>query len=143
MAYQNSSAGVALLRDMAMQPTMLPRFSGNNLITFDSAGAFVYGLNTESTEFGLRRNRVVTDGLAEELKIAAATDFSTRALAFANNRVIAGHALYDAPALDAAGTVSSPSDCVPRRSGDLLLCFGTSSFNSGRAGVLSWIPAPL
>jgi len=128
-------AGVALLRDMVMQPTRTQVHTGSNLVAFDSAGTSVYGLNTETTEFGLRHIQVLADGLAEDLVVAAATNFSTRALGFSNGRVIAGHALYDAPALTAAGTISTPSDCVARRAGDLLLCFDTSSFNTGPARV--------
>jgi len=128
MAYTGVSprhAGVALLRDMVMQPNRTQTHTGSNLIAFDSSGAKVYGLNVESTEFGLRRIGVLADGLAEEVVVPALTSFSTLALSFAGNRVVAGARLFDAPDLAAAGMISGASNCWPTRSGAGLLCFGS------------------
>jgi hypothetical protein len=129
-------AGAALLRDMVMQPKRTQVHTGSNLVAFDAAGAKVYGLNNETTEFGLRRIQVLADGLVQELVVAAATSFATSALGFANNRVIAGSTLYDAPALTAAGVISGATDCVPGRSSALLLCLRTADFSTGRGSLL-------
>src|SRR6266853_153757 len=72
--------GVALLHDMVMQPKRTQEYSGNNLLVFDSVGTTLYGLNNETTEFGLRRIQVLADGLAEDLVVPAPTDFGTHAL---------------------------------------------------------------
>jgi hypothetical protein len=130
--YSPRHAGVALLRDMVMQPKRTQVHTGSNLVAFDSAGATLYGLNTETSEFGLRRIQVLADGLAEQLVVSAATSYGTRSLSFANDRVVAGRALYDAPALTAAGVISTASDCWPKPSGTQLLCFGDYSSSAGR-----------
>jgi DNA-binding beta-propeller fold protein YncE len=125
--------GVVLLRDMVTQPKT---HHGSSLVTFDSAGTTLYGLNIETTEFGLRRIQVLADGLVEDLLIVDAVDGVAQAFGFAGGRVIAGHVLYDAPGLTKAGTVSSPSDCRPQRSGSLLLCFNVSDYNTGPGRIL-------
>src|SRR5882672_7368236 len=128
--------GVALLRDMVMQPKRTQEYSGNNLLVFDSVGTMLYGLNNETTEFGLRRIQVVADGLAEDLVVPAQTDFGTHALSFAGGRVIAGRALYNAPAVTPAGSISGASDCVLQRSCALLVCLRVSDFGNGQARLL-------
>ena len=125
--HSSGHAGVALLRDMVMQPNRTQTHTGSNLVTFDATGMTLYGLNTETSEFGLRNIQVLADGLAEQFVVTAATGFGTRALSFANGRVIAGSALYDAPTLTAAGQVSGAQDCWPSQLGDLLVCFNNSS----------------
>ncbi len=144
MAYTGMSprhAGVALLRDMALQPKLTPTHqAGSNLITFDSTGAKLYGLNVETSESGLRRIGVLADGLVEELMVVTASSLApaveTRGIGFADNRVVSGHTLYDAPALEAAGMVSTPSDCRKQRSGNFLFCFNTRGSNTGVAQIL-------
>ena len=74
---------------MVMQPKRTQVHTGSNLVAFDSAGATLYGLNTETSEFGLRRIQVLADGLAQQLVVSAATSYGTRALSFANDRVVA------------------------------------------------------
>jgi len=139
MAWSSSSprhAGVALLRDLVMQPKRTQVHTGGNLVAFDAGGTKVYGLSIEG-DLGLRRIRVLADGLVEELVVPAGTGFSARALSFADNRVIAGHALHNAPDLTADGVISAgPTDCVRQRAGTLLLCVGNPDFSSGEARLL-------
>jgi len=138
MAWSGSSprhAGVALLRDLVMQPKRTQVHPGSNLVAFDAAGTKVYGLSIEG-DLGLRRIQVLADGLVQELVVPAGTGFSARALSFADNRVIAGHALHNAPDLTADGVISGPSDCVRQRAGTLLLCFGNPDFSTGQARLL-------
>jgi len=136
MAWPSGYAGIALFRDLVMQPKRTPLQMVSNLIAFDAAGTKLYGLNNETSEFGLRRMQVLPDGLVQELVVAPATDSATRTLSFANNRVIAGRMLYDAPALTQAGSISGASDCVLQRAGALLLCLRASDFGTGRAALL-------
>ena len=138
MAWSSSSprhAGVALIRDLVMQPKRTQVHTGSNLVAFDGAGTKVYGLNIE-TDLGLRRIQVLADGLVQELVVPAGTGFSARTLSFADNRVIAGHALHNAPDLTADGVISGPSDCVRQRAGTLLLCSGNPDFSTGEARLL-------
>jgi len=135
MAWTSRHAGVALLRDMAMQPKRTQALATSNLVAFDATGANLYGLNNETSEYGLRRFQVLADGLVQELFVAGTPSLRTQALAFAGGRVIAGHTLYDA-ALSAAGVISGASDCVPRRSSALLLCLRASDSGAGQARVL-------
>jgi len=130
--------GVGLLRDMVLQPkrASAPTSYGNNLLAFDTAGTALYGLNNETSDFPLRRFQVLADGLADDLVVTASTSFSTRALSFSNNRVIAGGALYDAPALNALGVISGAPDCIPRRADTLLMCFAGQDFSTGQARIL-------
>jgi DNA-binding beta-propeller fold protein YncE len=125
-------SGVALLRDMVVQPQVASAFSvfGTNLLAFDTAGSTLYGLDSASTEFGLRRFDVLADGVAEQAKVIAPIEQGVRALSFAGARVIAGKAVYDAPALNLKGTVSGASDCLLARAGGQLLCLTSPSFPS-------------
>jgi len=127
-------AGVALLRDMVMQPKLTQTHMGSNLVAFDSAGTTLYGLNNETTEVGLRRIAVLADGLVEQTVVTGATHIIPRALSFANGRAIAGETLYDAPALTLAGKIQGATDCWATRSGNGLLCF-SNAFGQGRVVV--------
>lgn len=130
--------GVGLLRDMVLQPNRASAtvYYGNNLLAFDAAGTALYGLNDETSDFPLRRFTVLADGLADDLVVTASTSFSTRALSFSGNRVIAGSSLYDAPALNALGVISGASDCIPRRADALLVCLAIQDFSTGQARIL-------
>ena len=134
-------AGVALLRNMVMQPNRTQEHTGSNLVAFDSTGTAIYGLNNETTEFGLRRIQVLADGLVEQAVVKSMTNFGTRTLRFANSRIIAGGALYDAPALAPVGLVSGASDCLAQRLVAQALCFGAPNFSTGQARLLLADPA--
>ena len=130
--------GVGLLRNLVLQPKLASPTSyyGNNLLAFDATGTALYGLNNETSDFPLRRFQVLADGLADDLVVPASTNFGTRALSFSNNRVVAGSALYDTPALNALGVISGAPDCIPRRADALLVCFATQDFGTGQARIL-------
>src|SRR4051812_36510072 len=139
MAWQGLSprhAGVALILNMVMQPNRTQTHTGSNLVVFDSTGTTVYGLNNETTEFGLRRIQVLADGLAEQAVVAAATGFSTQALGYANGKIIAGNVLYTAPALTAAGVISGASDCWLQHSVAQVVCLAAPNFSTGQARLL-------
>lgn len=131
-AVATRDSGVALLRDMVVQPQVASPLSvfGTNLLAFDTAGSTLYGLDSASTDHGLRRFDVLADGVALQAKVIAPIEQGVRALSFAGGRVIAGKALYDAPALSLNGTVSGASDCVFARTGGQLLCLTSPSFPS-------------
>ncbi|MFN0305717.1 MAG: hypothetical protein ACKVQU_35805 [Burkholderiales bacterium] len=131
-----SHVGVALLRDLIMQPVRTQMLNISNLVTFDSTGASLYGLNTRTTEFGLRRIQVLANGLVEQAKIASNAGFNIRTLSFANSRLITGGGMFDAPALTHAGSVSGASDCSKPSSGNILLCLPIQNVQSGQGRIL-------
>jgi hypothetical protein len=131
------NAPVVLARDMVMQPQTIPPSSqGNNLLAFDAAGTTLYGLNTDDTNRNLRRIQVLADGLVEQKSVTALDDFLVRNLGFANNRVIAGPVLYDAPTLTPAGSIAEAADCILQRSGDKLLCVSMQNPSTGQSRIL-------
>lgn len=131
LRYVFGHIGVVLLRDMVTQPKHTSIPSDNNLLAFDSSGSILYGLTTDSSDFGLHANQVLPDGLLEQTTLRSATPTFARTFSFSGNRLVAGPMVYDAPALAAAGRVSVPSasgtDCVAQRSVAQLACFFTGS----------------
>lgn len=102
--------GVALIRNGVLQPRRTRDHTGSNLIVFGSDGASVYGFNSESTEFGLRRLGVLADGLQEEAVVrdAGGDGFSTSSLDLvgpAPGRLLFGPTLHSTPGLALAGQV--------------------------------------
>ena len=118
------SPGVVLLREMVLQPNRVDTI--NDLIAFDSGGSTLYGVNTSTSEWGLRRLRVLADGLVEQSAIAG-SDIVGRALGFTNNRVVVGATLREAMTLTRIGAIPGASVCWPQRTGNNLLCLGDSS----------------
>jgi len=138
LAYTNVSpphAGVALLRNMVVQPKRTQGHTGSNVVAFDPSGV-LYGLNIDGGDFGLRRIQVLADGLAEQLLLREATTIRRETLGFANGRIVAGQMLFDASTFMPLGMISTASDCKPRTSGNLLLCFDTIDFTNGPAHIL-------
>jgi len=127
---------VVLARNMVIQPQTLSPSSDDSLLAFDAAGTTVYGLNTDSSAFDLRRIQVLADGLFVQQTVTAVEDFLVRNLGFANNRLIAGPVLYDAPALTLAGSIAGAADCVQQRSGGKLLCISVQNASTGQARIL-------
>src|SRR5437762_2716901 len=129
-----SDAGVVLFRSLVAQPKTLN--FGGSLIVFDTAGTALYGLDAESTSPALSRIQVLADGLVAVLSLGNAASGIVRALSFAGNRVIAGRAVYDTPALSAAGVAPSQGDCQPQRSANRLLCLSAAEGGGGQPRIL-------
>jgi len=70
----------------------------------------------------------------------AATSFG-RALSLSNDRVIAGSALYDAPAFAAVGRVTGESNCIRQRSPAQLACLTIADFFKPEVRILPADPA--
>ncbi len=97
--------GVALVRSGVLQSRTTPGHTGSNQIAFDGSGAYLYGYNNESTEFGLRRIAVLVDGLEEEQPVVATnSSFAPQSLDWAAGRVVVGRQAYQTPGLSLAGT---------------------------------------
>jgi hypothetical protein len=132
-------AGVALLRNMVLQPNITPDFVYNNLIAFDPLGTSLYAFSTEDGS-GLRRLAILSDGVQLQSGVVAATPYTARELRVTANQVVVGRAVHAATSLDARGLVSGAADCQPQRTGPNLLCLATSDL-SGRARLLIASPA--
>ncbi len=127
LAYNSVSprhAGVALVKDMLMQPVRTPGHTGSNRIAFGPTGDNVYGFNNESTEFGLRKLAVAADGLVQGLVTpVSGADFDWDLDVTGNLVVVAGRA-FSADTLAPRGTVAGTSfHCVGVAAGTKLACF--------------------
>lgn len=102
--------GVVLLRDGALQPRMTQEHTGSNLVVFDVAGTSVYGYNSDTTEYGLRRLAVLPDGLVEETVVSAGGHAYITALDRIDDLLVFGKRVYGTDLL-ARGTLTGGQYC--------------------------------
>jgi DNA-binding beta-propeller fold protein YncE len=126
-----SGPGVRLFRSLVVQPKQL---SGGDLAVFDTAGTTLYSM-VNST---LSRSSVVADGVVQDLVLNnnAFQAGAVRALSLASDRIIAGHWVYNAPDLSAAGVAPSQGDCRPQRSVNRFLCLSAAEGGGGQSRML-------
>lgn len=116
--------GVALVRDMVLQPQRTQEHTGSNRIGFDASGAWVIGYNNETSEFGLRRLEVLADGLIERQVVATAGAYSIDIDVSSGLAMVGGQA-YQPDTLALRGTVaSSLNKCVLLRGTAKVACVG-------------------
>lgn len=114
-------AGVVLLRNLAVQPVRTQSHTGSNLVAFSPSGTEVYGLNVETTERGLRRLSVASDGLTEQLSVP--TDaVGALALDVTGSRVLAGNQVFGVPQLGFLGSIASSGGACRLHPGGQVLC---------------------
>ena len=114
--------GVVLVRDGVLQPTLTQAHTGSNRIGFDATGAWLYGYNNETTEFGLRRIEVLADGLVERLVVPTGGGFGS-SFEVRDGLAVVGAAVYSADAtLAARGIVATASGCRKLPGQNLLVC---------------------
>jgi hypothetical protein len=124
--------GVALLRNMVMQPVMTQDHTGSNLIAFDTTGQIVYGFNNETTEFGLRHNVVQADGLVQGLLVTASGgNFATRYLESSSLGIMLDRTLYRGSDLAPLGLVNAGGGCRLLPAVNRYACLQTSFPTSG------------
>ncbi len=139
-------AGVALLRDGVLMPVQTASHTGSNQLVFGADGNSLFGINTESTEFGLRRMAVQADGVvATQVLADAFGSFYVPAIDRIGSRLLLANRLYDtdnlAPLGQVAGgghcraLVASRFACVPFGTPDLLLVDATTSVITARLTV--------
>lgn len=134
--------GVALVRGGVVQPVQTQDHTGSNLIAFDASGHFVYGLNTESTEFGLRRIAVLADGLREEQVVTTAGRFGGLSLDWSPSGLVLDTAVYRAPDLTLRGTVGvEGGGCRRSAVPDRLVCAFNPAFDSSADKRLAVVDA--
>jgi DNA-binding beta-propeller fold protein YncE len=128
--YDGGDEGVALLRDMVVQPKVTDRNTRNDYVVFDSSGTNVYGFGGD----GITRIAVLSDGLVQQaIAPGGRGQFSGQAkLGFAGNRVLVGSAIINAPDLTSAGRISDAYDCIPSPSGPQLWCRAPYVYDNGQ-----------
>jgi hypothetical protein len=137
--------GVALIRDMVLQPVMTQDHTGSNLVAFGVAGTEVFGLNTETTEFGLRRISVLANGLAEQQVVPnAISTFGLQTLEAVGASVVVGQRVYRASDLALLGTVAADGGgCRALPSGTRVVClsggFGAAELRLAVADLATFV----
>ena len=127
-------AGVALLRDGVLQPVQTAWHTGSNKLVFGADGNSLFGINTESTEFGLRRMAVQADGVVVEQTLSNAFGrFYVPSIDRAGNRLVLSNRIYAADTLAPLGQVADSGDCRVLTASRLVCVAGISS---GAAGLL-------
>jgi hypothetical protein len=143
-------AGVLLVRGLVGMPRRTQGHTGSNSIVFGSDGQSLYGINNETTEFGLRRIEVLADGLAERQVLRDAVgQFYLRSIDRTPNGLVLGNRLYAEGTLAPLGLVNGAVECraLPTQA---LVCL-TSTFDTafsllvadaGNATVRARLSAP-
>lgn len=105
--------GVVLMRSLIAQPKRTQAHTGSNEIVFGPDGSELFGLNNETSEFGLRRIRVLADGLEEVKVVTAGVGYGSR-LVRAGTRLIAGNQVYATSSLTLQATLPVQGVCAER-----------------------------
>jgi hypothetical protein len=127
-------AGVALLRDGLLQPVQTAWHTGSNRLVFGADGSSLFGINNESTEFGLRRMAVQADGLVvTQVQVDAFASFYVDTIDRIGNRLVVSNRIIDAATFAPLGQVAGAGDCRALGSGRLAC---VSSVFSGTPGLL-------
>ncbi|CAD5370149.1 conserved exported hypothetical protein [Rubrivivax sp. A210] len=153
LAYTGSSprhAGVLLVRNLQAMPQRTAGHTGSNVIAFGADGGWLYGLNNETTEFGLRRIEVLADGLAERQVLPSAVpQFYLRSLQRSASGLVLGNRLYAEGSLAPLGQISGAAECWPLAAPKLACITHTfgSDFDllvadAGRSSLLARLHAP-
>lgn len=130
----SSHAGVALVRDGVLMPVLTAPFSGSNQIVFGADGNSLFGIHTDSTEFGLRRMAVQADGLvATQEQTEAFASFHVQAIDRSGSRLVLSNRMVAADTLLQLGQVAGARDCRALNANRLACAAG---FSSSTPGVL-------
>lgn len=130
--------GVVLVRNGALQPRRTALFSTSDLIVFDPAGQFIYGYNSLSTEFGLRRIQVVQDGVVEQAFLRDATsNFGVTSIDASPRGLVLDSSVFRGSDFTRLGRLPNPiglcrAHTVPNR----LICLADVRSDTGRLAVV-------
>lgn len=102
-------AGVAIFDNGVMRPTTTPGHTGSNSIVFSDTAQIMYGLNNETTEFGLRTMSVTASGVQTTNVVNQAVGSFGRTIEFADGLIYASSGVVFDPSLGfAVGTFNAP-----------------------------------
>ena len=127
VGFTPSHGGVALVRNMVLQPQRTQGNTGSHRIAFDASGNWLFGYNNETTEFGLRRIEVLSDGLIERV-VVSTNGFPGDELSVSGGRVLVGNSIFQADAwLALLGTLTGGHNCVNLSAVGKIACQSTDS----------------
>ncbi|HZW13176.1 MAG TPA: hypothetical protein VFF81_08300 [Noviherbaspirillum sp.] len=129
LKYKNVSPshnGVILVNGTTIASKKTQSHTGSNQIAFGASSSMLYGINDETTEFGLREIAVASDGLTEGKVVATTGSFNVGNFQYKNGKIHVASSVYSAadlallgqfkqnlsicrPLLNAAKTVCGPS----------------------------------
>ena len=121
--------GVVLYRNLVEQPNRTQGHTGSNEIVFAPNGTELFGLNTETTEWGLRRISVLADGLTQTAVVSTSGNFGLnwRTLDASASQIVLGDAVHLTANLAPQGALPGQS-C--RLAGSRILCLASASTGS-------------
>lgn len=101
--------GVALIRDGVLQARTTPGHTGSNVVVFADDGSAIYGFNSETTEYGLRRIALLADGLEETLVVPAGdgSGFGSGTLSMSPHGLLHGRQRRQLPDLALLGSYAA------------------------------------
>lgn len=101
--------GVAVYDDGVRRPDVADDHTGSNVIEFSSTAARLYGLNTETTEFGFRRMDVTASGVSVLDVTPGVVSMFNQDIVFDGGRVyFSGGHVFDPEERQPAGTFPLP-----------------------------------
>ncbi len=103
--------GVVLYRNLVEQPNRTQGHTGSNEIAFAPNGTELFGLNTETTEWGLRRIAVLPNGLTQTSVVATSGNFGInwRTLDASASQIVLGDAVHSTGNLARQGSLPGQS----------------------------------
>jgi hypothetical protein len=103
--------GVVLYRNLVEQLNRTQGHTGSNEIAFAPNGTELFGLNTETTEWGLRRIAVLPNGLTQTSVVATSGNFGInwRTLDASASQIVLGDAVHSTGNLARQGSLPGQS----------------------------------
>ncbi len=132
--YSPRHEGVVLYTQLVKQPQGTPGHTGSNKIAFGSNGEWLYGINTETTERGLRKIAVSATGLSQSWLQWDAANSHVKVV---DDILMTGRSAYSVPGMTLLGSVALGYGCTKLPGVAKALCIGGTSFSSTSSLVLT------
>lgn len=146
-------AGVILVNGTTIAPDQTSRNIWNNLVTFNSDGSALYGLNMDSTGFQLRPITITPNGLTSVIGNDVPTNawFGTRNFQYVDGKLYIGIELYSTINLSLIGQFNqNQTMCRPMRDPAKAVCLPSINgkpqltvFDTSTFVALSYVPFSL
>lgn len=118
-----SHAGVILVNGTVIAPRSTQRHTGSNRIVFGADGTVLYGINDETSEFGLRQITVSPDGLTQSRVVATSGPYNIQNFQYKDGKIYIASRLYSATDLSLLGQFKQNlSLCRPLLDGARTVC---------------------
>jgi hypothetical protein len=122
--------GLQLVRDLQMQPMRPSSSSKSNRIVFGADGRWLFGLSNETSDFGLQRIEVLSDGLEvrSQLPFAVAV-YNVQGMDRTARGLLVGNRLFGEEPLVPQGLINGAQECRATASGRRLVCTDAGLFS--------------